>query len=87
VRVGGDEGNDVRYPRQLKEPVVGKMMAPTNATVAVLPQQYGAPEILNSDQGSQFTSNDFTSAIKVRGIKIGMDGKGRRVDNVFVECL
>lgn len=49
--------------------------------------QYGAPEILNSDQGSQFTSNDFTQVLKDHNINISMDGKGRWVDNVFVERL
>jgi putative transposase len=49
--------------------------------------KYGAPEIFNSDQGSQFTSNDFTNVLKAHGIKISMDGKGRWVDNVFVERL
>ena len=49
--------------------------------------KYGAPEIFNSDQGSQFTSNDFTTVLKAHGIRISMDGKGRWVDNVFVERL
>ena len=48
---------------------------------------YGTPEIFNSDQGSQFTSNDFTQVLKDHQIKISMDGKGRWVDNVFVERL
>jgi putative transposase len=49
--------------------------------------QHGTPEIFNSDQGSQFTSNDFTQVLKSHAIKISMDGKGRWVDNVFVERL
>jgi len=49
--------------------------------------QYGCPEIFNTDQGSQFTSEDFTSVLKDNDIKISMDGKGRWVDNVFVERL
>ena len=48
---------------------------------------YGKPEIFNTDQGSQFTSNDFTQVLKNEGIQISMDGKGRWVDNVFVERL
>ena len=48
---------------------------------------YGAPEIFNTDQGSQFTSADFTQVLKDHSIKISMDGKGRWVDNVFVERL
>ena len=49
--------------------------------------QYGPPQIFNSDQGSQFTSNEFTEVLKAHGIKISMDGKGRWIDNVFVERL
>lgn len=49
--------------------------------------RYGCPEIFNTDQGSQFTSEEFTSVLKSNGIKISMDGKGRWVDNVFVERL
>jgi putative transposase len=45
------------------------------------------PEIFNSDQGAQFTSDEFTSRLKDRGIKISMDGRGRALDNVFVERL
>ncbi len=50
-------------------------------------ETYGAPEIFNTDQGSQFTSEDFTSVLKRHDIKISMDGKGQWVDNVFVERL
>ncbi|MBF0520875.1 MAG: IS3 family transposase [Nitrospirae bacterium] len=45
------------------------------------------PVILNSDQGSQFTSKDFTNALIQKGVKISMDGKGRVFDNIFVERL
>ena len=48
---------------------------------------YGPPEIFNSDQGSQFTSVDFTDVLKVAGVRISMDGKGRWMDNVFIERL
>ena len=47
----------------------------------------GVPEIFNTDQGSQFTSEDFTSPLKAAGIAISMDGRGRALDNVFVERL
>ncbi len=47
--------------------------------------QYGRPEIFNTDQGSQFTSEAFTGRLKEEGIQISMDGKGRWCDNVFVE--
>ena len=46
---------------------------------------YGAPEIFNADQGSQFTREAFTSALKAHEIRISMDVKGRWIDNVFVE--
>ena len=49
--------------------------------------QHGKPEIFNTDQGSQFTSEAFTGRLKEEGIKISMDGKGRWADNVFVERL
>ena len=48
---------------------------------------YGTPEIFNTDQGSQFTSDDFTGILKNHHIKISMDGKGRWIDNVFIERL
>ena len=48
---------------------------------------YGQPEIFNSDQGSQFTSEAFTTVLREHGVQISMDGKGRWVDNVFVERL
>jgi putative transposase len=47
----------------------------------------GQPEIFNSDQGSQFTSVDFIRPLKDLGIQISMDGRGRALDNVFVERL
>jgi putative transposase len=46
--------------------------------------RYGCPEIFNTDQGSQFTSDDFTKILDKRGIPIRMDGKGAWRDNVFV---
>ncbi len=49
--------------------------------------RYGVPEIFNTDQGSQFTSTDFTTLLKENGIRISMDGKGCWRDNVFVERL
>lgn len=48
---------------------------------------YGTPEIFNTDQGSQFTSNEFTGILEKNGIKISMDGRGRWLDNVFIERL
>jgi putative transposase len=49
--------------------------------------RYGQPEIFNTDQGSQFTSDDFTRLLKRHAITISMDGKGRCMDNIFVERL
>ena len=45
------------------------------------------PEIFNTDQGSQFTSEAFTDILKEHGIQISMDGKGRAIDNIFIERL
>jgi len=49
--------------------------------------RYGRPEIFNTDQGSQFTSDEFIALLKANGIQISMDGKGCWRDNVFVERL
>ena len=49
--------------------------------------KYGAPEIMNTDQGSQFTSSDFIGLVHQHGIQVSMDGKGCWRDNVFVERL
>ncbi len=50
-------------------------------------QAYGAPEIFNTDQGCQFTSEAFTGVLKAHGIAISMDGRGRALDNIFVKRL
>jgi len=50
-------------------------------------EHFDPPEIFNTDQGSQFTSEGFTNVLRRRGIKISMDGKGRYLDNIFVERL
>jgi putative transposase len=47
----------------------------------------GRPDIFNTDQGSQFTSDDFTDVLKKAGVQISMDGKGRVFDNIFIERL
>ena len=49
--------------------------------------RYGRPEIFNTDQGSQFTSDDFTGTLERHKVTISMDGKGRYMDNIFVERL
>lgn len=50
-------------------------------------QKYGRPEIFNTDQGSQFTSFEFTRMLKDEGVKISMDGRGRWMDNIMIERL
>lgn len=50
-------------------------------------QTHGTPEIINTDQGSQFTSDVFTQCVLSKGIKLSMDGKGRATDNAFIERL
>jgi len=57
------------------------------ATFEQAVEQYGKPEIVNTDQGSQFTSNEFTQAVLSKEIKLSMDGKGRATDNAFIESL
>lgn len=49
--------------------------------------RHGTPGIVNTDQGSQFTSAAFTGMLKSKGVEISMDGKGRAIDNIFVERL
>jgi putative transposase len=49
--------------------------------------RFGAPQIFNTDQGAQFTDTDFTDKLKEHAVAISMDGKGRWIDNVFIERL
>ena len=49
--------------------------------------RHGQPEIFNTDQGVQFTSADFIDGLATRGVRISMDGKGRYLDNIFIERL
>lgn len=57
------------------------------ATENALSKSVRKPEIFNTDQGSQFTSDEFTNLISSNGIKLSMDGKGRAFDNIFIERL
>ena len=50
-------------------------------------RKYGKPEIFNTDQGSQFTCGEWIDTLKAAGVQISMDGKGRWIDNVFIERL
>lgn len=62
----------------------------TDFCVAALEEaldKYGPPEIFNTDQGSQFTSHSFINVLQENGIRISMDGRGRWMDNVFIERL
>jgi putative transposase len=49
--------------------------------------QKGQPEIFNTDQGAQFTADAFTGCLERAGIQISMDGRGRALDNIFIERL
>ena len=57
------------------------------AVLAEALESYGIPEIFNTDQGSQFTSIAFTGLLETTGIRCSMDGRGRCLDNVFIERL
>lgn len=62
----------------------------TDFCVAALEEalaRFGTPEIFNTDQGAQFTDADFTDALKAHAVAISMDGRGRWIDNVFIERL
>ena len=59
--------------------------APVIRVVGQAIERYGTPSIINSDQGSQFTSDEYVSFLKERGINQSMDGKARWVDNVIIE--
>jgi putative transposase len=50
-------------------------------------EKYDAPEIFNTDRGSQYTSEIHTKTLLDNGVKISMDGKGRAIDNIFIERL
>ena len=60
---------------------------PRASEITYLPMAQGRPEVSNTDQGSQFTSPEFTQLLQEHGVKISMDGKGRYSDNIFVERL
>ncbi len=61
--------------------------APCIAALEEALATHGTPDIFNTDQGCQFTSESFTDVLKAHGIQISMDGKGRWMDNVFIERL
>ncbi|UTW62867.1 IS3 family transposase [bacterium SCSIO 12741] len=57
------------------------------ATLQDAIEMHGKPEIINTDQGSQFTAEEFSSFVLKQGIRLSMDGKGRATDNAFIERL
>jgi putative transposase len=56
-------------------------------TIAQAIAEHGKPDIINSDQGTQFTSDTYIEFMKTSTISISMDGKGRAIDNIFIERL
>lgn len=75
------------YSRKVLSWQLSNTLDPRFCTVALEKalDQYGAPEIFNTDQGAQFSSQAFTSVLERHGVRISMDGKGCWVDNVFIE--
>ena len=77
------------YSRKVLAWRVGNAMT-TDFCVEALQEalaRFGAPGIFNTDQGSQFTAEEFTETLLAHAVRVSMDGKGRWVDNVFVERL
>ena len=95
VRFGEGKGScasySTSYGTRLRLPGGGdRLVQPTSAGLAAVEEAlgcYGKPEIFNTDQGSQFTSADFTGLLLKNGVAISMDGRGAWRDNVFVERL
>ena len=73
----------LHFAWEILTPKLGQLSEVTPEALA----EYGTPEIFNTDQGCQFTSQDFTEVLKRAGVRISMDGKGRWIDNVFIERL
>ncbi len=75
------------YSRKILSWQLSNTLAPRFCTIALEKAltQYGPPEIFNTDQGAQFTSQAFTSVLERHDVRISMDGKGRWIDNVFIE--
>jgi len=75
------------YSRRILDWQLSNTLDPRFCTVALEKalDQYGAPNIFNTDQGAQFTAQAFTGVLDQHGVRISMDGKGRWLDNVFIE--
>jgi putative transposase len=82
-----------RYPSRIAERCASRYGAVrdranfSNSVLSSSVRRRARPEIFNSDQGSQFTSERFTGELQQRGISISMDGRGRCFDNIFIERL
>jgi len=81
------QGTDCTKGSETQEVVSSPALPFSFYSTFVCRRKYGTPEIFNTDQGSQFTSEAFTGILNGNGISISMDGRGRWVDNVFVERL
>src|SRR6476661_10644714 len=77
--------NSVDYSYHYRKPNLSRPAPGLAALNAAF--RFGQPEIWNSDQGSQFTAAEFLAPLKKRSIRISMDGRGRALDNVFIERL
>ena len=82
LRAGAPSAQDLT-----SRPASGRLTAFLKLDVKQLKEAVAAPEIFNTDQGSQFTGQTFTGALAGNGVAISMDGKGAWRDNVFVERL
>jgi putative transposase len=75
------------YPYLLREVAITLKACHAREILEQAFARYGVPEIVNTDQGSQFTAEEFTHAVLSRGVRLSMDGKGACRDKVFVERL
>jgi putative transposase len=87
LRVFGGHHGLVLAPRSVVEVVQHARFDLLRSSPRGCADKFGNPEIFNTDQGSQFIADAFTKVLRARGIAISMDGKGRCLDNVFVERL
>jgi len=83
------QGDDGRYSRKLLSWRISNSMDAAFCVDCLEDalRHHGKPEVINSDQGSQFTSSAFTDVLKRESAALSMDGRGRALDNIFVERL
>ena len=79
--------NDLVLMQRIDELFTAWPFLGSRRRTALLRARFGKPEIFNTDQGSQFTSAAFTGTLAATGVRISMDGRGRWMDNVFIERL